>query len=1257
MAWWITAILLLCALPFIGLAALLTESGLRAALGVAESVSGGALRVAAVEGGLGAGTLQLREVSVRGAFSEYQLDTLKLRWQPARLWQGALWVDAIELGTLRVRTLAPDPTPPSLPERLSLPLALHVGRMQLVRLELGGLALGPFAGKVASDGRQHRLWIDEARTPWGQGTGEFALSGARPFAVSGVWRHDGTLDGAPINGEARFSGDLTALGVVLAVGYQHSALGARATLAPFAALPFARLRQAEATLARLNPAQWLPGAPQADISLTVSSVPLSAQRQRLSVRADNALAGNGSAGRLPWQGGEAELEVDEQQLTVRALTLQLLDGVLRGSGQWRDTQLNFDGALHGLRFQRLLPALPDWPADGTLQLRGSPHVPQLTLALNDRQTRALRAELALSGTGAQRRLALTTLQLRDGPARLDGDGELALSGAQAFRLNAALHQLNPARWSPQLDAGQLNATLVLNGAVQPLAVRGELHLADSQYRGLPASARLRGQWDGRRVQDLSLDARLGGNQVHMEGALGGTRDSLRFTLAAPQLAQLGAGFAGSIDGQGQVLGHGWRLRLNGTVRARQLRAPGGMGVETLRVQATLPDDFTLPGEVLLEASQLRAAGWRIHTAQARYQGNRARHTLEARARGDGPQGDFDALAALEGGWREDQGWQGRVLRLGNQGRLPLALEAPASVQFSDAQRWRLSGARLRVLGARLSLEQLARRGALWSSQGQLSGVQLGEWLKTFNLASPVDGPLQLAADWRVLDGQGRLNVRRDTGDLWPAGQPARPLRLEQAHLQLDVAPQRWDMRAQLRSAHLGRLEARGDWRVADGGLPDARSALRLTASADAPDLAAWATWLPSGMRVGGRLAASLEADGSLAAPRWRGALKGEGLALYRPSDGLALENGQLRASVQDELFSLEALNLQDRHGGELTLRGQANWRHPDSARFTLDVRKLAALSHPTRSLSVSGQAQLHQQGDGLLLSGGFTVDHGRIALPDSDTPSLGDDVVIVGQPRAAPEPGLSTPVAVALDLDLGEQFRLTGKGLDVRLAGRLRLAARAGQTPHATGAVRVVDGHYAAYGQRLDITRGVLTFVRRLDDPGLDVLAVRKGLSVEPGVQVSGTAQAPRVQLVSTPDMPDSEKLSWLVLGRSATALRGGETELLFSAASTLLGSSGAQGIQQQLAARLGLDELSVGAATSRPVQGGKAVASRNPLDNQVVTLGKRLASGLYLGYEQSLTGVGQAVKLTWEWSRHWSMVLRAGEQSALDVVYGRGFD
>ena len=60
------------------------------------------------------------------------------------------------------------------------------------------------------------------------------------------------------------SGDLRAL---LALDFATStARWARASLAPFAAQPFARLRQAEATLVRLNPAQWLPWRAEADIS-------------------------------------------------------------------------------------------------------------------------------------------------------------------------------------------------------------------------------------------------------------------------------------------------------------------------------------------------------------------------------------------------------------------------------------------------------------------------------------------------------------------------------------------------------------------------------------------------------------------------------------------------------------------------------------------------------------------------------------------------------------------------------------------------------------------------------------------------------------------------------------------------------------------------------------------------------------------------------------------------------------------------------
>src|SRR4029450_10747935 len=83
------------------------------------------------------------------------------------------------------------------------------------------------------------------------------------------------------------------------------------------------------------------------------------------------------------------------------------------------------------------------------------------------------------------------------------------------------------------------------------------------------------------------------------------------------------------------------------------------------------------------------------------------------------------------------------------------------------------------------------------------------------------------------------------------------------------------------------------------------------------------------------------------------------------------------------------------------------------------------------------------------------------------------------------------------------------------------------------GSIRTVNGTYFAYGQRLVIDPGRLVFDGPLDNPGLDIVALRKNLAVEAGVAVTGTVKVPIVQLTSRPQVPDADKLAWLVLGHS----------------------------------------------------------------------------------------------------------------------------
>ncbi|HTN65015.1 MAG TPA: translocation/assembly module TamB domain-containing protein, partial [Burkholderiaceae bacterium] len=145
---------------------------------------------------------------------------------------------------------------------------------------------------------------------------------------------------------------------------------------------------------------------------------------------------------------------------------------------------------------------------------------------------------------------------------------------------------------------------------------------------------------------------------------------------------------------------------------------------------------------------------------------------------------------------------------------------------------------------------------------------------------------------------------------------------------------------------------------------------------------------------------------------------------------------------------------------------------------------------------------------------------------------------------------------------------------------------------------------------------------------------------VEAGVEVTGLAQQPRVRLVSEPNVGDEEKLSWLMFGHGSESSGLGQRQAA-GAALALLGNAGGKRIAQGI----GLDEFSIGASES-----GLA-------DQQVVNLGKAISERFYVGYEQSLTSAASIAKLTWQFSRRWSLVARAGSILGLDVLFNKRFD
>ena len=350
------------------------------------------------------------------------------------------------------------------------------------------------------------------------------------------------------------------------------------------------------------------------------------------------------------------------------------------------------------------------------------------------------------------------------------------------------------------------------------------------------------------------------------------------------------------------------------------------------------------------------------------------------------------------------------------------------------------------------------------------------------------------------------------------------------------------------------------------------------------------------------------------------------------------------------------------HPGRLEISGEMRvdrGDRPDDAWLDVRLERLGALQLPDQWIVLSGDGRLTWQGDTLGAKGKLAVDAGYWQLAPSTAPRLSDDVVIKRPGSEASGSALRPKLDLDISADLGRDFLFSGAGLSSRLVGDVRLRASGRDLPRASGSIRTRDGRFDAYGQQLTIDRGILTFQGLLDNPLLDVRAVRKGLAVEAGVQISGTAQKPIIRLISDPTLPDQEKLTWLVLGHGPDQMSAGDATVLLSAAGGLLGNDSSN-LVRKLKNTFGFDEFGlrqgdIGSSggyqpTSRVA--GSSIDTTSSTGNQIFSVGKRLSSNAMLSYEQSLGKAESIVKLTVRLTRQISVIGRAGSDNALDIFY-----
>jgi translocation and assembly module TamB len=573
--------------------------------------------------------------------------------------------------------------------------------------------------------------------------------------------------------------------------------------------------------------------------------------------------------------------------------------------------------------------------------------------------------------------------------------------------------------------------------------------------------------------------------------------------------------------------------------------------------------------------------------------------------------------------------------------------------------------------------------ARWQSRGKLTALPLA-WVDLLGFKSLTELGIQsdmlMNGDWDAsqtdtlkllasLDrGSGDLTIR--TGDDRQQTQSA-GVKLAQVQLQLAgdqvSGSLRWD------STHAGQATVQLGTRLinqqGESVWPDS-APVSGSIQVQMPPIEAWSVLAPPGWRLRGTLDATASLSGTRAKPQWRGTLQAKDLAIRSVADGIDFQQGSLLAHLEGQQLFIDGFTLRGagKDGGQITISGTAEWRATDKTnataldhvdmRLKADVQALRLSTRSDRRMTVSGNLSADLKDTRLQLNGQLTADRANITLPSENAPTLGDDVVVRATrtqaatannltPASVKHPGARIAPEVHIVFDLGRDFQVRGRGLDTRLTGQLELLASQGNPPTLTGTVSTVRGNYQAYGQRLNIEQGVVRFVGPVDNPVLDILAIRPNLSQRVGVQVIGTVLFPVVRLYAEPDLPQAEKLAWLVMGRPTNG-SGGEAALLQQAAMALLGGNG-ESPTRGFTQALGLDELSFRGATGN--------ADTTNATGATITLGKRLSNDFYVAYESGLVGTMGVVSIFYDLSRSLTLRARTGDQSAVDVIWTRRYD
>lgn len=852
-------------------------------------------------------------------------------------------------------------------------------------------------------------------------------------------------------------------------------------------------------------------------------------------------------------------------------------------------------------------------------------------------------QIKLQAQGSTKSIDIKGLSL----ALLGGEiitrGQAAWTPAPSWNLQLEAKDLQPGKQWPEVPG---SFSLQLASAGELLDGKPRLKAELKQLKGLVNKMALEGQGqlrlDDQHLQLEALNISAGKNHLKLQGELAKTAN-FQALIEAPELAKLWPGLKGSLKAT---------ARLQGELQTPDLRLEaqgsglgfGEHGLKSLDAKVVWNPADAKTSSTRLALKGLSSGKPLLDSLSLGGPGNLADHqwTLDLK----GP--DISANLALKGGL-EGASWRGQLLS--------------GSLKNKEAGHWQLAKAFGLALGAAGQLDNhcwQSRGGAIcldgrWDEQQQFSANTA---VKALSLAilEPMLPPGERISG--SLNGQlkasgsfSKPKANLELGLTQCSYQPNIPntkvsVQLKDLKLTANLADELLKARLGL-GLKLDTPKAPGTW-----GNSSLDLALRLgsqprlepsSLKLSYPDIANIGFLVPAISKLKGQLALDLKAQGPISKPSLQGGLKLQNAGLELPDTGITIEGlalSALAAGSQQINISGQASS----GGGKLELKGRLDLA---GAKPRLDARlngqNFQVARIPMAEVLITPDLNLGLKDGTFQINGSLLLPKSVITLKElpEGSVAVSDDVIIIDdtKPKTAKKEELPPALVKAqIDLRLGDEVSFSGFGLKTRIQGRLNIESTPGLPPMGNGNLSLVDGSFKAFGQDLSIERGRFLFSGPLDQPGLDIQAVRqaKNEEVKAGVMVTGPVKNPEVKVFSIPSKPTSEALSYLLTGSGLKNASSDQASAINSAAYSMQ-KAGANLLTGGIAKNLGLSDFSFGGESA---------------ETSALNLGKQLSPDLYVRYVRNLFDNSAAMEVGYKINRVLDLKVYGGSNQGMDIYY-----